>query len=53
MNAMSHSSTEATAPAGHEEAEQVSRGTLAGMTLLSFLLFAGGLGITAYLGGFR
>ena len=53
MNAMSHSSSDASAPAGHAEAAQVSRGTLAVMTLLSILLFAGGLGITAYLGGFR
>ncbi len=52
MNAMSDRSSNASAPAGHVEAGQVSRRTLAGMTVLSFLLFAGGLGITAYLGGF-
>ncbi len=52
MHAMSGKSSDTVAPATHVEAGQVSRRTLAGMTLLSFLLFAVGLGIAAYLGGF-
>ena len=52
MRGMSGKSSDTAAPAAHVEAGQVSRRTLAGMTLLSLLLFAGGLGIAAYLGGF-
>ena len=52
MHAMTGKLSDTAAPAAHVEAGQVSRRTLAGMTLLSFLLFAVGLSITAYLGGF-
>ena len=52
MPAMSGKSTDTPTPAAHPETGHVSSRTLAGMTLLSFLLFALGLGITAYLGGF-
>ena len=52
MHAMGGMSPDTTAPAAHVEPGQMSRRTLAGMTLLSFLLFAAGLGIAAYLGGF-
>ena len=52
MHAMSGTSPETATPAAHAETGQVSRRALAGMTLLSLLLFAVGLGITAYLGGF-
>lgn len=52
MHAMSDKASDTVAKAAHGEAGQVSRRTLAGMTLLSFLLFAVGLGIAAYLGGF-
>jgi hypothetical protein len=52
MHAMSGKSSDTAAAAAHVETAQVASRTLAGMTLLSFLLFAAGLGITAYLGGF-
>ncbi len=52
MHAMSAKSSDTAAPAAHVEPGQVSRRTLAGMALLSFLLFAVGLGIAASLGGF-
>jgi hypothetical protein len=52
MPAMGGKSPDTAAPAAHAETGQVSRRALAGMTLLSFLLFAVGLGIAAYLGGF-
>jgi hypothetical protein len=52
MRGMSGKSSDTAAPAALVEAGQVSRRTLAGMTLLSLLLFAVGLGIAAYLGGF-
>lgn len=52
MHAMSGKSPDMAAPTAHAEIGQVPRRTLAGMTLLSVLLFAVGLGIAAYLGGF-
>ena len=52
MHAMSGKSSDTAAQAAHVEPGQVSRRTLAGMTLLSFVLFAFGLGIAAILGGF-
>ena len=52
MHGMSGPASDAAAPAAHAETGQVSRRTLAGMTLLSLLLFAVGIGIAAYLGGF-
>ena len=53
LHAMAGKSADSVAPAAHVEIGQVvPRRTLAGMMLLSFLLFAAGLGITAYLGGF-
>ena len=52
MHAMSGKPSDTAAPAAHVEPGSVSRRTLAGMTLLSFLVFAAGLGIAAYLGGF-
>jgi hypothetical protein len=51
-HAISDKSSDTVAKAAHGEAGQVSRRTLAGMTLLSFLLFSVGLGIAAYIGGF-
>ena len=52
MHAMTGKSSDTDVPAAHVETGQVSRRTLAGMTLLSFLLFAVGLGTAATLGGF-
>ncbi|MDQ2971906.1 MAG: DUF4396 domain-containing protein [Pseudomonadota bacterium] len=52
MPAMSGKSSDAATPAAHAETGKVSRRTLAGMSLLSFLLFAVGLGIAVLLGGF-
>ncbi|MEO5812582.1 MAG: DUF4396 domain-containing protein [Rhodanobacter sp.] len=52
MHAMHGTSPDTAAPAVRAAPDQVSRTTLAGMTLLSFLLFAAGLSVTAYLGGF-
>ncbi len=51
-HAISNTASDTAAPAAHAESGSASRSTLAGMTLLSLLLFAVGLGITAYLGGF-
>ncbi|MEP7184284.1 MAG: DUF4396 domain-containing protein [Rhodanobacter sp.] len=52
IHAMSGTASHMAAPAAHAETKKVPRHTLAGITLLSFLLFAAGLGISAYLGGF-
>jgi hypothetical protein len=52
MHAMNGKSSNEASPAAHGDAGHVSRGTITGMTLLSFLLFAAGLGISTYLGAF-
>lgn len=52
VDAMRGAASDAVAQAVHAETGQVSRRTLAGMTLLSLLLFGTGLGVVAYLGGF-
>ena len=51
-HAVNATSSNTAVPAAHAGTDQISRTTLAGMTLLSFLLFAAGLSISAYLGGF-
>ena len=52
MHAISGKSSDTAVPTAHVETAKVTSRTLAGMTLLSFLLFAAGLSVTTYLGGF-
>ncbi len=52
VHAMSATESATASSAAHAGPVNVSRRTLAGMMLLPFLLFAVGLGVAAYLGGF-
>lgn len=52
VHVMAGDSPGAVVPEAHPETGQVTRRTLAGMTLLSLLVFGAGLSAAAYLGGF-